>query len=404
MMRLSWWPRARWARVLLALGLPLATVALIRLCARYLWPNLSALDPQLYHRYALAFWTGPHAFQSLPVEYPPLAVLPFGLTLVPPLPDYLSVFMLWMGALLFLGYLALLRFTTPGRALAYLVYLTLGTAATVLARYDLVVALITLAALWAAGRRRFALAYVLLAVGIPLKLYPAFLLPLVVLWHGCAAARAAERADGAMSVPAPASRMTPLARIGWTPASLAPALLGALFCLGIAAAGFVGAALLSGGAALSSLTYASARPIQVESTPATLLWLGSFLGFPARADFSYGSNNITGPLADMLSSLALAALVAGCVWVYWRLARGRLTLGQAFVACLCVVLVTNKIFSAQYLIWVLPFIAAVEGADGFDLSWLMLCLLSAVDYPFLFHYQVHHQAPTYSALYMLGLA
>jgi hypothetical protein len=61
--------------------------------------------------------------------------------------------------------------------------------------------------------------------------------------------------------------------------------------------------------------------------------------------------------------------------------RGRLTIGQAMLACLCVVIVTNKIFSPQYIIWVLPFVAAVE---GFSLLWVVIGVLTTLDFPIVY--------------------
>src|SRR5262245_11642466 len=57
-----------------------------------------------YHRYALAFWTGPTRFRALPLEYPPLAILIFSLILVPPLANFQAVFMFWMGIVALAGY------------------------------------------------------------------------------------------------------------------------------------------------------------------------------------------------------------------------------------------------------------------------------------------------------------
>src|SRR5215470_636200 len=66
-------------------------------------------DITLYHRYAQAFWLGSPPLRSLPAEYPPLALAPFTLTLLPPLPDWVSVFALWMLALFLAGYAAIRR-------------------------------------------------------------------------------------------------------------------------------------------------------------------------------------------------------------------------------------------------------------------------------------------------------
>jgi hypothetical protein len=58
-----------------------------------------------------------------------------------------------------------------------------------------------------------------------------------------------------------------------------------------------------------------------------------------------------------------------------------LTVGQAVLACLCAVMVTNKIFSPQYIIWVLPIVAAVE---GFSLLWVTIGLLTTLDFPIVY--------------------
>ena len=82
-----------------------------------------------------------------------------------------------------------------------------------------------------------------------------------------------------------------------------------------------------------------------------------------------------------LKPLSAIALVVGCLVVYWRQMRGRLTVGQAVLACLCAVMVTNKIFSPQYIIWVLPIVAAVE---GFSLLWVAIGFLTTLDFPIVY--------------------
>jgi hypothetical protein len=105
------------------------------------------------------------------------------------------------------------------------------------------------------------------------------------------------------------------------------------------------------------------------------------VGIPAHPEFSFVSLNLVGPLAGALKQISLLALIAGCLLVYWRQARGRLTIGQAMLACLCAVMVTNKIFSPQYVIWVLPIVAAVE---GFDLIWIAIGILTTLDFPIVY--------------------
>src|SRR5262249_31691561 len=98
--------------------------------------------------------------------------------------------------------------------------------------------------------------------------------------------------------------------------------------------------------------------------------------------FQYHSCNYLGVAAGAIEPLSTALLVAGCLLVYALQARGRVPLGRAFLATLCVVLLTNKTLSAQYVVWVVPFAAAI---DGFDLAWLGICAPTTREYPFLYN-------------------
>lgn len=389
--RVSWWPLA------LEVGLVAGATWLVRWAVLTVYlhaygTRMPIGDVDEYRHYALDFWTVAPLFHHWPVEYPPLAIVPFTLTLLPPLPDVYAVFAWWMGLILVAGYLWLRQHSTRDRALTYAAYLLLAGLATVVERYDLVPALVTLLALWAVQRRRFGWAYIWLAIGVLLKLYPAFLAPLVAVeqWRVLRAERprGQGRAPGRpQSAPRDIIRERVAALLGELrrPEAVAVA-RGVGVCVGIVGVGFGVAALLSPEGAVSGFNYASSRPLQIESTPASLLWLGTFLGFPARAVYTFHSLNYVGPLEVVFEPLALLALAAGCLLVYWRLAKGRLDVGRAFVACLCVVIVANKIFSPQYLIWVLPLVAYV---DGFDVIWLAISLLTALIFPLLYFSSTH---------------
>jgi glycosyl transferase family 87 len=368
-------PRVR--RVVFRIAELAAVYALVvagRMYAVTHW-KLTSGDVTEYHTYAQGFWLGHPPLHQLPVEYPPLAIIPFSLTLLPPLKDIQTVFSLWMAAVVVIGYAGFLRFSTRRRGLFYLFYLLVGSNAVLTARYDIVPALTTLAALWATERKRFTLAYLLLAAGILLKLYPVFLLPVVMIAHW-----QAIRAETPATV-----RWRSGLRARWDFVRRDPAARavtgGAALCLGAVALCFVGAIAVAGGAALTGFTYASDRPLQIESTPATILWLGTLVGVPAHPEFSFVSLNMVGPMDVVLKPLSAIALVVGCLLVYWRQMRGRLTVGQAVLACLCAVMVTNKIFSPQYVIWVLPIVAAVE---GFSLIWVVIGALTTLNFPIIY--------------------
>jgi hypothetical protein len=406
---LTWRMHPRVWRILgyaLQVALVSTALALTHVLSTRVW-RLPIGDVGLYHAYAVRFWTRPPLLHALPVEYPPLAILPFSLTLLPASHDYAVIYACWMGALVLVGYLGFLRFSTPRRALVYALYLVVGATATLLARFDLVPALLTLAALWATQRRRFGVAYLLIAAATLIKLYPIFLLPVVLIADAWAAT------PGAAGAGRPAKTLESLLRCGrrgelragirwlWDRPETRHITRGAALYLGVVGLGFACAFALNPGGALSSFLYARVRPLQVESTPATLLWFGTLVGIPARPVYSFNSLNYFGPLDAALKPLSAVALVVGCGLVYYRQARGRLPLGQAFVACLCVVIATNKIFSPQYLIWVLPVVAAVE---GFNLAWLAICLLTTMVYPNLYLSRPTIETVTYTPSFMPILA
>ncbi|HEV2239045.1 MAG TPA: glycosyltransferase 87 family protein [Ktedonobacterales bacterium] len=361
-----------------------------------------------YQRYAMAFWFSAPLFRHLPVEYPPLTILPFTLTILPPLPDPVVLFEWWMGALLIVTYFWFRRYSTPRRAVVCVAYLLIGATSTVLARYDLFPALATLLALWACERGRFRLAYGLLAVGVLLKLYPAFLIPIVAVQHWrTLTEESAPTAGGASSHAWRGSWRSELARLRyragrWLASRTVRAVANELArCVGIIVVGFAVAGLLSPAGALSGFTYAGARPLQIESTPATLLWVASWFGVPVHSVYTFHSLNLVGPLDVLLKPLSAFALAGGCALVYWRLLRGRLAVGQAFVACLCVVLVTNKIFSPQYLIWVLPLVAYVM---GLEYTWIAIGVLTTMIYPFIYFAHPHIRLVAYDPLFLPALA
>jgi hypothetical protein len=329
-------------------------------------------DITLYQRYARAFWTGPAPLRSLPAEYPILSLVPFTLTLLPPLHDFVSVFALWMLVLFAAGYAAI-RARESGRAAEVCgVYLALGCFATVLGRFDLVPAAATVLAYWAARERRFTLAYGLLAAGTLLKLYPLFLVPIVVLEQYRTLELHPLRARPPRAV-----------------------LLGLALFAGSVAAGFAISAALNPSGWLGPFVYNAQRPLQVESVPASLLWLSGLLGQPVAPDHSYHSYNMVGRISHELSLLAQAGLVAGCLWVYWQQLNGRLNLGRAIALCLLIVVCTDRVFSPQYLIWVVPMVAIMD--RDYDGVWLAICALTTLIFPYAYDFAGLHGSGTPSS-------
>jgi Glycosyltransferase family 87 len=368
-MRLT--PGSWWGREDLRFLVP-AVMCLVALIPIYVHSHYGHGDIDLYHRYASAFFVQ----HSLPYEYPVLSILPFLLAL-PPVGDYIVVYAAWMVVLFVAGYIAIHRFASARAANLYAVYIVLGGAITTLARFDLVPALVTVAALWAVSRRRFTLGYLLLALGVLLKLYPLFLLPIVMIEH-----RRVLHFRGGNFLPGPVLRGAGV--FGFT-----------------VALGFLVAILLEPGGWWSPFLQVSHRPPEVESIPATLLWLTSFVGSSAVPDHSFHSFNLVGPAAAGLSTLGDLGLAAGCLVVYWRQSMGRIDVGRAFLAVVCVAIVSTKVFSPQYLVWALPLVAMIE---GFSLTWIAISLLTTLIYPILFELDQLHGlgVPSRYAPHFLG--
>jgi hypothetical protein len=360
----------------------------------WVFDGLPAGDPVLYHTYALAFWNGSPIFHSFPKEYPPLSLIPFTLTLWPPSATHFYwVFAWWMGVIVCLSYLWFAHLATRKKAIIYAIYLVVGATGTLLMRFDLLPALATLAALLLAERKRYRLAYATLAIGVLLKLYPGFLVPVLMAAHWRELASAQDHPAGLtwrqrlaalwQATPKNLAQMRLAVRTLWQ--THLEIWKGVGVFIGVTLLGFSVPAILNFDGTISEFKYALVRPIQIESVTSSLLWLGTFLGFPAEPNQSFSSLNLVGPLEVVIKPLSLLALVVGTLLVCWRVLRGKLTLGQGFVAMIAVVLASNKLLSPQYIIWILPLVAYVE---GFDALWLAICALTTAIFPFL--YQMRH--------------
>lgn len=298
-------------------------------------------------------------FHALPYEYPFLSLIPFLFGLTGPLLWYQTTFAGWMILLAIGLYFLLKRHVSRGAAFALALYLPLGNWITLGGRFDLVPACCTVIALFCAERSRWKWAFALLALATMLKFYPAVLiLPFFVAQQR----RSSDR------------------WYAWR--RLQGLAVFAAVCLGIE----VCSLLLNVQGTLAPLSYFGTRPIQVESLSASLLWLASFLHIPITFVYSYGSLNILSPPSDIVSALALLALVVGLAYTFWLQWRGKLSLAQTTLLTLLIVMLTGKVFSPQYLIWVAPF-AAIVGKSNWKwlLAWGSICLLTTAIYPFIYN-------------------
>ena len=293
---------------------------------------------------------------ALPHEYPFLTLIPFSIGLLVPIYWSQVAFAIGMILLAALIYFILARFRSRRAAIASAFYLVAGCWATAAGRYDLFPAILTLGAVIAAVRGRWKWAFALLALATLLKYYPVLLLPPFLI--------AQQRNTG---------RKWSDWRL-WSPFAVFVVVCVALMGLSL---------LLSIEGTLTPFGYFGSRPVQVESFTSSLLWLASLLR-PQHLQYVYtfGSLNVLSSRASLFSALVVVALLFGLLYTFWLQWRMKIDLATASILVLLVVMITGKVFSPQYLIWILPLVAYVgEGDWRWILSWGIIGLLTTWIYP-----------------------
>lgn len=295
--------------------------------------------------------------RQLPREYPPLSVLIFLLSQTINPQYYRLAFASLAAAVTAVVVLTVDKLNRRGWWL--ILYLLLGAFGTVFFRYDIFVVALTVGAFMAGRRHRWLPSQALLALAVGLKLYAVVLMPLVVIWEW-----RVER------------------RYPWR-----SAVGGAVALL----AAFGSMWFLASGEVAEMLRYHQHRPLEFESVGASIVWA---LGRPT-AQFSFGSWNVRSSAeSEVIASMSVLsiALLLGLYALFWR---GRLSPARAWALALIILLTTSKVFSTQYLIWVLPFVALVEVASpgdggaqqslsqrkGYRWLWVVVCLVTSLIYP-----------------------
>ena len=320
-------------------------------------------------------------YRDVTVEYPPLAFLAF----VPPAllsTDYahyrfsfagwmlvLHLFNLWLAfrllgpsteqkQRLWLGWASLLFCLLLGRVVA--------------TRMDHLVVTFTLLCVWAGTRalslpgarerlRWAALGGVFGALGVMVKLVPGFGFLAVLVAYLRSDARDRLR----------------LAAVGCSAAGLV------LLAVNLPVIAFAGERYLE------SFRYHTLRGVQIESVYAGLLMLARMFGLPARVEESFGSANLETSLTPAIKLLSPLLFLAVCVWICarrWRPETRPMLLCAS--ALLLGYMLTSRVFSPQYLIWIGAPLLAASAHDPPRGLWrsaakllLVATLLSQLIYP-----------------------
>jgi len=325
-------------------------------------PVDTALGTALPQRYGHDVLVGKLPYAGFGLEYPPLALPTFVLPALVVGPSasafaYRTAFegvMLACGlALIPIVILSIRPFAERRRDLvmpaALLAASPLLLGPMITARFDLWPALLTAAAIAAVLADRPRIGTGLLALAILAKVYPIVLAPLLVaaVWR----------------------------RRGRSEALISSAV--AIVVVAIVLAPFL---LVARAGTLEALRVAIVRPLQVETLGASfLLVLHGVAGTSVQLVHSFGSENLGGTLPKLLAVAQSVALLLGVAFVWLQFTRGPGTAARllaSIAATLCLYVALGKVFSPQYLIWLVPLVATVpRRVAPFAILWFAVVLL-----------------------------
>jgi len=366
-------PRRRRVRLGLAPAVALIVFAGSWLLIHHGFYNHNLIvDTPVYQGYGDAMAHGQLPYRDFALEYPPGSlpafVLPaLGQSSPRDVADYNDAFEIdmWLaGAVLILASAFLLRAlgATQRRIWATtlaLALMPLAIGSLIRTRFDLYPAALTVLFLLALVTRRNKTAAAILALATAVKLYPAVLLPLLLIdvWR----------------------------RLGRR---------GALAALGVYAGTlalvFLPFVVLAPHGVIHSLDRQLGRPLQLESLGAVGLLLAHTLGQPLSIVSSYGSQNVAGGWARALGLLSTVFQVGLLARLWWLFAHEREERGAALLrysaALVAVFIAFGKVLSPQFLIWLVPLVLLVPGRRGLTATAVMLLSLILTQLYFPGHY------------------
>ena len=335
----------------------------------------------LERRVALQMLDGQVPYRDFLSEYPPLALLSFLIPalLFPGPTAYgfafaVEMLLLDLAVLLILASLATRLKMRLWHVLGIYTLSLLAVGLLVTGRYDLLPATLVLAALYAFISGRNKSAWALLALVTMAKAYPIIIAPIFVLYL------LRQRRYGQL-------------------------ISGGAIFLGVVLVLTLPWVVLSPDGFWQFLSYHAERGLHSESSYGSLLLVGQVLGLTQlEGQLTFGSWNLVSPIADSLSKASVyisAGLLLVIYGLYARLVWRRsgpvagmaapdtgaavLLLRYSLLAVL-ILLLSSKLFSAQFLIWLCPLLPLVSGQWRYALWLLFLAAAVLTQYIYPFHY------------------
>ena len=334
-------------------------------------------DIARFFNYSSRIVEGQLPYQDFAVEYPPLTLVFFTLPrlVAPSLGIYQYAFAV---EILLFDLLGLFLISALSRrlglhltgTLAIYTLALLAIGPILIYRYDLIPAIMVLLALYTFSQNKHKLSWAILAVGAMTKIYPAVIAPIFLIYQFCH-----RRYRHIISGAAAFVIVTAI-----------------IVILGL---------LLSPDGFWDSFRYQAQRGLHADSTYSSFLLLGHTLGLTQVRLGFVGliplSLDIVSPITDMLakvSPLVILFSLAAVYWFFYKSQSGRAVAPKTLspitkpdatyiihysLLAILAFMVTNKVFSPQFIIWLYPLIPLVAGRWR-RTSWLMFIMIGLMTY------------------------
>ncbi len=229
-------------------------------------------------------------------------------------------------------------------------------------RFDVIVVVITIAAIYLYMEKKYYWAFILLSIGMFIKLYPGLLLPFFLIPF--LANRDFKLGIRCFSIFLAVSVLLIIPFIWMSPDTY-----------------------------LSFITYHTNRGIQIESVFSSFALMLELLGLTSMQTISsYGSFNLEGGITGVLSAISFPLIILSLILfaiVYYRKCMesddrdwGFKMVPMASLVVVLVFILFNKVFSAQYMIWIMGILipALIYCCDPKQIrSYLFLFTVAAID-------------------------
>jgi hypothetical protein len=326
----------------------------------------------LYFDYASKVIHGSIPYRDFNFEYPPAALFFFILPrlVASSYPVFAVVYQVEVLVFVLIGLFVFYRIAlrlgkAPWKLLAVYTLCVLAIGPISAQQYDIFPAILTLLALYYFWTGQHTLSWGLLALGTLTKIFPVVIAPIFLIYY----LRNREY------------------RLAWS------GILTFVFICLIVAIPFV---TIGQDTIRSLFNYHTQRGLQIESVYSSFLLIASKLGLSGvKLVFNFGSWNLSGPLADTLAKLSTYFLGLFLLVAYWFIYRqmrpGKSQfsrIGAYSLLAVSIVLITSKVLSPQYLIWLIPFIPLIFNRGKFEIIFTFVLIGALTYYIFPLRYLV----------------